>query len=632
MVSYILYLTDPDRPWKAEWGGALRLYPTVGQTSGDGNVHKVPSPDHEVCIPPAFNQLSFFAVQPGESFHDVEEVYASQDGDEANDEVRIRMAISGWYHIPQEGEENFLEGLEENFSNNSSLRQLEGKADDLDLPKTNFQTPVVGNASSFGSNSEIKPTLSSQEDALLSENDLEFLIKYIAPTYLTPDTLEAVSQVFTEQWWLTLDTFLNDKFSRSLHDFISIQESQALPVTSSDIEKTTPWTVARPPHKHKYLFQQIREMRVDPSGQSPLQDLLENLLPSFPFYKWLQLATGQTLSSHNLTARRFRRGRDYTLATGYEEEDSRLEITLAITPSSGWEPEMEVEEDGDEHIGTAEDSAVGKGVDESHARSGNMVAEATPDGGKAVVEEDGGKKEGSMKPGNLVANGEASEAKVAPLEVSKPTNDGDDGKSVEDPTDVGVGKQASSSDGREEEATPADGSKTVVEEGSVGDGNLVGDIETRELKPAPIEVSKPTNDGDAGKSVEDPTDVEVGKQASSRDVGEVEAASTEAGKSGVEKDVGDKRGGYAERGNLVANIEVREVKLLLKSAKLRLLAMSSNLLKTLLMSKLASRLRAAMWAKQRLLLQKPTKPLSRKMSRKTKEDPLIPETLLPTSR
>ncbi|KAI4249947.1 MAG: hypothetical protein L6R42_008844, partial [Xanthoria sp. 1 TBL-2021] len=87
-VSYILYLTDPDQPWKSEWGGALRLYPTVVQKDKDGKEIKVPGPDSTLSIPPAFNQLSFFAVQPGESYHDVEEVFAQSpgsqlDGDEA---------------------------------------------------------------------------------------------------------------------------------------------------------------------------------------------------------------------------------------------------------------------------------------------------------------------------------------------------------------------------------------------------------------------------------------------------------------------------------------------------------------------------------------------------------------------
>lgn len=438
-VSYILYLTDPDIPWKEEWGGALRLYPIVEHTSEDGKVIKVPSPDHDLSIPPAFNQLSFFAVQPGESFHDVEEVYASKGGDdEANDDVRVRTAISGWYHIPQEGEEGFVRGLEETLAEKSSLMQLQGKEDLFDLPKQTLHSANASFNSDFSANDskEVAPpatpedesrdddnkpasnkhadvlspehginkktipsphgdallsktageaasVLSTQDEAALphgagekkvastqdnisvskdavqekssrdikeeielSEADLTFLLKYIAPTYLTPDTLESVSTLFSEQCFLTLSTFLSSKFSNSLRDFISIQESQPLPTKTAEIEKTTPWAIARPPHKHRYLFQQGREGHMtDRRIQSPLQDLLENLLPSLPFFKWLHFATGLTISSHNILARRFRRGKDYTLATGYDEEDARLEITLAITPTPGWESEESA--DGD---------------------------------------------------------------------------------------------------------------------------------------------------------------------------------------------------------------------------------------------------------------------------------------------
>lgn len=343
-VSYILYLTDPDSPWKEEWGGALRLYPTDTCTAEDGTIVKIPGPDHELSIPPAFNQLSFFAVQPGESFHDVEEVYASESVDgEAKDDTRVRMAISGWYHIPQKGEDGFVEGLEEKLAEKSSLTQLQGKADIFDLPKPNIHSPVGLEA--VANTDEDKGTPGSaakdpKEDLSLSEEDLNFLLKYLAPTYLTPDTLEEVSEIFTEQWSLTLDTFLSRKFSESLQSFILDQESQVLPSKSQEIEQKTSWKVARPPHKHHFLFQQERENHKDDGeSQSPLQDLLENLLPSSAFYRWLQLATGQVPSSHNLTARRFRRGNDYTLATGYDEDDSRLEITLAITPTPGWEPE-----------------------------------------------------------------------------------------------------------------------------------------------------------------------------------------------------------------------------------------------------------------------------------------------------
>ena len=370
-VSYILYITDPDEPWKKEWGGALRLYPTVTHTADDGKIVKVPSPDHDVFIPPAFNQFSFFAVQPGESFHDVEEVYASPGGEE--DEVRVRIAISGWYHIPQDGEAGFVLGLEKKLAEKSSLMQLQGKVDIFDLPKMNFQSPNLNLDSSFGTTDNAKTTV-LHEDQVLSEEDLNFLVKYISPVYLTPDTLNSVADIFGEQFSLTLDTFLAPKFSKSLREFIAIQESQPLATKTSEIEKTTPWTVARPPHKHRFLFQQKRETRIDSTNQSPLQDLLENLLPSRPFYKWLQLATGQTLSSHNLLARRFRRGKDYTLATGYDEADFRLEITLAITPSTGWEPDAGLEDQPDDNSETKYEE-----VDETDEKPVERVEEKTGD-------------------------------------------------------------------------------------------------------------------------------------------------------------------------------------------------------------------------------------------------------------
>lgn len=369
-VSYILYLTDPECPWKEEWGGALRLYPTDTRIAEDGTIVKIPGPDHELSIPPAFNQLSFFAVQPGESFHDVEEVYTSESVEgEAKDDNRVRMAISGWYHIPQKGEDGFVAGLEEKLAEKSSLTQLQGKADIFDLPKPTIHSPVgleaPANTDDYKSSPGAVPK-DPKEDLSLSEEDLNFLLKYLAPTYLTPDTLEQVSEIFTEQWSLTLDTFLSRKFSESLESFILSQESQALPSKSLEIEQKTSWKVARPPHKHRFLFQQERENRKDDAeSQSPLQDLLENLLPSSAFYKWLQFATGQVPTSHNLIARRFRRGKDYTLATGYDEDDSRLEITLAITPTPGWEPEAILEPEaevgeGDEAKGTVMPKAESK--------------------------------------------------------------------------------------------------------------------------------------------------------------------------------------------------------------------------------------------------------------------------------
>ncbi|KAL8933784.1 MAG: hypothetical protein Q9216_006215 [Gyalolechia sp. 2 TL-2023] len=416
-VSYILYLTDPDRPWIKEWGGALRLYPTQVHKTDDGKEIKVPSPDCSVSLPPAFNQLSFFAVQPGESFHDVEEVHARKTGSIDDDESRVRMAISGWYHIPQEGEDGYVKGLEESLAEKSSLQQLQSSADRLDRPLSSKQ--LYKDSSTDAAEDEANDASISekaQEEPTLSEPDLDFLLKYIAPTYLTPDTLESVSDTFSDECSIWLGTFLNKKFSSSLRDYALKEESQDLPIATEAIEAETPWRVARPPHKQRFLYQQALGANNQNVHDSPIQDLMQNLLPSEAFRKWLRLATGLTLSSYDLCARRFRRGKDYTLATGYSGEESQLEIILAITPSHGW--------GGDEDVATDEEA--------SNKEQPRSTTEKQTDDASAM------KNETSEEPafGGYVAY-------MAGDDAENDSNDGHSSDGVEVPQDLSTGARAS---------------------------------------------------------------------------------------------------------------------------------------------------------------------------------------------
>lgn len=348
-VSYILYLTDPDTPWQAEWGGALRLYPVQELKNEDGEIAKTPLPDASKVIPPAWNQLSFFAVQPGESFHDVEEVYHAESKEQLDREGgRVRMAISGWFHIPQEGEDGYIEGEEEKNAKNSSLMQLQGNPAQYDTPQA--QAVNID-----------KPKASEAE---FEEADLEFLLKYIAPTYLTPDTLQQINEHFEENWSITLTDILCKKFAKRLKEYVAAEDNRDLGDDSTAIEKGSPWRVAKPPHKHRYLYQR-------PSGpdqlrtsqeESPITELLDILLPSRQFRHWLQVATGCTVESHDVMARRFRPGKDYTLATGHEGKP-RLELDLGITPTTGWgddDEEAEADQNGDEAKANG-DTKKGKG-------------------------------------------------------------------------------------------------------------------------------------------------------------------------------------------------------------------------------------------------------------------------------
>ncbi|KAL2365220.1 hypothetical protein RJZ56_001838 [Blastomyces dermatitidis] len=368
-VSYILYLTDPDVAWQPSWGGALRLFPTTVEKDEAGKEVKVPSPDFSLSIPPAFNQLSFFTVQPGESFHDVEEVYYAGPNGEKCGKERVRMAISGWYHIPQEGEDGYEEGLEEKLAERSSLQQLQSSGD------TTFDRPQP----------RVTPYKDAQGDSKeFTEADLDFLLKYITPSYLTPDITEELCENFTTDCSLSLERFLHDKFAARLREYIEEQEkpSNALPTASHEIEQKTDWKVSRPPHKHRYLYQQPRPAGQEIESKTPIQELLEDLLPSQAFKKWLAVATGcSDLLDYNILARRFRRGEDYTLASGYEGETPRLEFTIGLTPTSGWEKEgdngdEEEGEEGEEEEGE-NGEADGKGRDKAKSSANGKEQQPT---------------------------------------------------------------------------------------------------------------------------------------------------------------------------------------------------------------------------------------------------------------
>ncbi len=358
-VSYILYLTDPDEPWRAEWGGRLRLYPTEEKTNERGERVKVPMPEHVKVIAPGWGQLSFFAVQPGESFHDVEEVYHPPKGREEDAKKRVRMAISGWYHIPQEGEDGYEEGLEQKLAERSSLSQLQGKeADEFDEPRPQFLRfdevdPKQTTEASTTGKDGISVIL--DDPTLLTEPDLNLLLQYISPSYLTPEMTEQLSSSFEEDSLLQLDRFLCDRFAKVLRDFVSKHDSLS-PNDDSDGNGCRVWKTARPPHKHRFLFHQIpredyrRPAMGSPSENLPITSLMTHLFPSTAFRKWLSIITGLNIegdASFDLLARRFRRGKDYALASGYEGENPRLEFSLGCTSSAGWESGQTNHDEGD---------------------------------------------------------------------------------------------------------------------------------------------------------------------------------------------------------------------------------------------------------------------------------------------
>lgn len=417
-VSWILYLLDPDRPWKPEWGGALRLFPTEDLKTADGDEVKVPQPDFSLSIPPAWNQLSFFTVVPGESFHDVEEVYRrGPDEMEEDDGGRIRMAISGWFHIPQEGEDGYEEGMEEKLAERSSLAQLQGgKADIFDKPQPHW----VEN-----------PHWEEQakaEDEEMTADEIDFLIKYMNPNYLTPDTVEELSKMFSDESSLRLAEFLSPKFCQGLREYLEGKDHEPNPNLPANpyYKEQSEVGVARPPHKHRFLYrkavQPIETTYPDTETLTPYDDLVDILFPHPAFTKWISLVTGITLTRSNIYARRFRRGMDYTLASAYEEEDPQLEVCLGITPSKGWGDEDEEEEEEAQQNGTSS-KANGK------APAQRQKPEEEVGGYEMYMagEDDEGTDAGAAEASTSTGAGQRRKAKADPAVYKSAGDDEDDG-------------------------------------------------------------------------------------------------------------------------------------------------------------------------------------------------------------
>ncbi|KAK7208495.1 Oxoglutarate and iron-dependent oxygenase degradation C-term-domain-containing protein [Myxozyma melibiosi] len=330
-VSYILYLPDPEDPsctvrdkrgrntgWDPKWGGALRLFEVEAKGA--------PKVDPTLSLPPAWNQLSFFVVQPGVSFHDVEEVYVDKP----------RLAISGWFHLPQEGEDGYIKGLQESLNLESSRAALADAAANAASGLGELPSPTLKRVAGDDDSAESK----------LTEKEVAYLARYISAKYLDESEIAKLCDEFADSSLLELEEFLNDDFAGALKGYIVDSESRPVPQTVSEVAETEPeWSVSRPPHKHRYLYIDATSPS-DSQTVSPPHELAQ-LFSTPTFRKWLTIVSGIASPTHSrVLARRFRPGLDYTLATtslnpvdeqGADDKSGLLEGVLCVTPTDGWD-------------------------------------------------------------------------------------------------------------------------------------------------------------------------------------------------------------------------------------------------------------------------------------------------------
>ncbi|SCV01588.1 LAMI_0G12420g1_1 [Lachancea mirantina] len=367
-VSFILYLPEPGKTWKEHYGGGLRLFPSI--------VANVPHSDHSAKLVPQFNQIAFFHVQPGFSFHDVEEVRVNKH----------RLSIQGWYHIPQENEPGYIAGEEEKWvqTNTSTLAQLESSVlQDYEFPKSerdilpyhqvkHFEKIIAANDVSDEVKDET-PLSAISDVGILTDSEVEYLAEFLSENYLSEQGIKNLQQTFLEKSHLQIDSFLNEEKSELLKKLIKSDElEKECPYNASEVRN--PWKTAIPPHKWRYLYidgkshekfgseqdilntlnkeelpnYTLLRKTLDPSAnetECKLIDVVEFLQSSI-FKKYLALVTLLCPLSEQIMIRRFRPGKDFTLATQINKSellknvegyvDAVLEGSLCLTPTDGW--------------------------------------------------------------------------------------------------------------------------------------------------------------------------------------------------------------------------------------------------------------------------------------------------------
>lgn len=348
-VSYILYLPDPDQPWKPEWGGALELYPVKTKGTPDDLPSKI--------IPPKWNQFTFFTVQPGHSFHSVEEVVHPSHS---------RLSISGWFHRPQEGEPGFTTEDEKKEAEvekeMSSLESLSAKenAKLYEAYPESADPPLPGSP--------------------LSQDEKRFLMQFLNPAYLTEKTQSVLFEQFGDESHILMADILRKEFADAIEKALrnadqrdgfqwwssgKTQEDTTIQThgvgtsrAANADQEAQKWTTAGPPHKHRYavLASQVtpaKALEVTsqkvasplPTSESELMRLVSDVLfPSAPFRHFLaNVSQLLPLGARPIEARRFRPGFDYTLARS--DTEPVLDVNLNLTPDVV-RPSMEEERKG----------------------------------------------------------------------------------------------------------------------------------------------------------------------------------------------------------------------------------------------------------------------------------------------
>ncbi|RMZ56634.1 hypothetical protein APUTEX25_002723, partial [Auxenochlorella protothecoides] len=362
-VSFIIYLTDPERPWKAENGGLLELYPQ------DPELKSQPAVFPSASVLPLWNTMAMFAVQPGVSFHSIQENFTVD---------QPRMSIQGWFHrdTPPEG------------ADSATLRQLQLQSD----PRTrDFQ--LMPGAQPGGSDA-------AATAGPLPEAELEVLARYVNPVYLAEATWPKVAARFREEGSVQLQAFLKPELARAATAACQAADErdglgEGPPPASYTVGLGPSWEAVGPAFKQRYLRYSGEPTCTPEAGSDPgpiLERVREELLTSSAFAHLVEKMTTLRPCTARGEVRRFRRGMDYTVAHhGVLAAAPCLDAVLCMLGSGpgageaweggevgGYEAYMLADDEGEGGAGAAETAEVYRSPGDAAGESESGVLNISP--------------------------------------------------------------------------------------------------------------------------------------------------------------------------------------------------------------------------------------------------------------
>jgi hypothetical protein len=288
--------------------------------------------------------MAFFTVQPGRSFHSVQEVFAAD---------KPRLSISGWYHAaaPPEGSEL------------ATLTQLQTRRGDSGVD--GGVDDDVADFVPFPSAAEGSDKGDELESLGPDRSDLEYLAGWVNPEYLNPQNVAQIRGKMEEDSSVQMREFLLPSIASAIRRSTrAVDEADKLgkgrvPARTAGVGSG--WRALGPTHKQRYLTYNETEgegaamtKEVEKAGKDPERNgkevdepspqpagslmhvLKTELFQSDAFARLLTWLTGLRPTAYKGEVRRFRPGLDYTVAHhGILTVEPRLDATLCMVDDEG---------------------------------------------------------------------------------------------------------------------------------------------------------------------------------------------------------------------------------------------------------------------------------------------------------